>query len=95
MCLRQTEERRGTAAGDESLLCEKRDRAGSETRAEKQRPSTGFTTERSRCTTSQIIAKMHRQLVRLSDAADVAVTVTANPHDTALLLGLVSRTGQT
>lgn len=94
VCRREAEERRGAAAGDESLLREERDRAGSEAGAEEQRSSAGLAAERARRTAAEIVTKMHRQL-RLPYAANVAVAVATNSHDTALLLGLVSRTGQT
>lgn len=94
-CRREAEERCGAAAGDESLLREERDRVGSEAGAEEQRPLAGLAVERARRTAPKIAAEMHRQLVRLPYAADVAVAVAADPHDAALLLGLVSRTGQT
>lgn len=93
---REAEERSGIATGDESLLCEERDRAGSEAGAKEQRPPTGLAAERSGRTASQIAAEMHRQFVRrLPHAADIAVAAAADPYDAALLLGLVSRAGQT
>jgi len=94
-CRRQAEERRGVAAGDESFLREERDRVGSEAGAEEQRPLAGLAAERARRTASEIVAEMHRQLVRLPHAADVTVAVATDSLDAALLLGLVSRTGQT
>lgn len=93
-CRREAEECRGAAAGDESLLREERDRAGSEAGAEEQRPPAGLAAERARRTAAEVAAEMHRQLVRLPYAADVAVAVATDSHDAALLLGLVSRTGQ-
>lgn len=92
---REAEERRGVATGDESLLREERDRAGSEAGAEEQRSLAGLAAECARRTASEIAAEMHRQFVRLPYAADVAVAVATDSHDAALLLGLVSRTGQT
>lgn len=92
---RKTEKRRGAAAGDESLLREKRDRVGSETGIEEQRPSTGLAAERPGSAAFQTIAKMYRQLVRLPDATDITVAIATDSPDGALLLGFVSRTGQT
>lgn len=92
-CHRQAEERRRTAAGNESLLREERDRVGSEAGAEEQRTLAGFAAKRAWRTASEIAAKMHRQL--MPHAADVAVAIATNSHDAALLLGLVSRTRQT
>lgn len=94
-CRREAEERRGAAAGDEGLLREERDRAGSEAGAEEQRPLAGLAAERARRPAAEAAAEMHRQLVRLPHAADVAVAVAAGPHDAALLLGLVPRAGPT
>lgn len=94
-CRREAEERCGAAAGDESLLREERDRAGPEAGTEEQRSLAGLAVERARRTTSEVAAEMHRQFVRLPYAADVAVAVATDSHDAALLLGLVSRTGQT
>lgn len=90
---REAEERRGAVAGNESLLCEERDRARSEAGAEEQRPPTGLAVERTGCAT-QIAAEMRWQLVYLPYATDIAVADT-DPLNATLLLGLVSRTGQT
>lgn len=92
ICHREAKERRGTASGNESLLREERNCAGSEAGAQKQRPLTGFSVN---CSgrTSQVITKM-RQFVYLPYAADVTVAVT-DSFNIALLLGFVSRTGQT
>lgn len=90
---REAEERRGVAAGDQGLLREERDRTGSQAGAEEQRASAGLAAERPGRAASQIAAKMYRQFV-LSYAADIAVAVATDSHDAALLLGLVSRTGQ-
>lgn len=94
-CRREAEERGGAAAGDEGLLREERDRAGSEAGAEEQRPLAGLAAERARRTAPEAAAEMHRQLVCLPHAADVAVAIAADSHDAALLLGLVSWAGQT
>lgn len=92
-CCRKTEERGGAAAGDKSLLCEKWNRAGSEARVEEQWPPTSLAVERTGCAT-QITAEMRKQLIYLPYAADIPVA-DAKPLNTTLLLGLVSRTGQT
>lgn len=88
VCRREAEERGGAAAGDQGLLREERDRAGSEAGAEEQRPPTGLAAERTGRAT-QTAAEMRRQLVYLPDATDIAVA-DADPLDAALLLGLVS-----